>query len=146
MATATLVGQFKNHLRYLITKGNGGTPTDTSVTIPCSGGPSPDLITDSLAGPIKTIAKVVTQGLGNIPPGAVTQDQARAMWFSDGSTNIGGPAVPRAVCRLTTLTGATAPQVDADQVAGSPVVVVRISDAGIASCYLDIQVFGTIGS
>ena len=144
--SAVLVASSANRLRYKFTT------TDNGVfTLPCAGGASPDILTDSLAGTIRKIAQVKQQGYGTLPPGSVTQAQARALWLSDrAGANIGNTDVQsarvRAVSRGTT-GGAPANRidVDADQVAGNPVL--KITPPAIAAVYyIDIEIFGTIGA
>ena len=139
--TAALVAQFGNHLRYLLTEsGAGGT-----VTIGSSGGVTPDLQTDSLAGPIKAISKAQSTGIGTIAAGALTQAQARALWLSDATVSVGNLDVPRTLVRLTPRTGATVWIVDANQSGGDPVIQATAS-AAAGTAYLDIEAPGSIGA
>ena len=138
--TATLVGQFNNHLRYLLTEtGAGGTATITS-----SGAATPDLQTDSLAGPIKRISKVQSTGLGSVAAGAITQAQSRAFLMSDATVSVGNADVPRTIIRLTPRTGLTVWFVDCNQSGGDPTIVATAS-AVAGTAYLDIEAPGTIG-
>ena len=139
--TAALVGQFNNHLRYLVTSdASGGT-----LTIAAAGAATPDLRTDSLAGPIKAIANVQATGLGTVPAGAITQAQARAFLLSDDSTPVGNSDVPRTVASFTPRSGLTVWFMDANQSAGNPALVITAS-AVVGTCYVDLQVPGAIGS
>jgi hypothetical protein len=139
--TAALVGQFNNHLRYLVTADAAG----GALTIGSSGGATPDLQTDSLAGPIKVISKVQTTGLGTVAAGAITQAQARAFLLSDDSTSVGSSDVPRTIARFTPRTGTTTWLLDANQSGGNPALVITAS-AAAGTGYLDIEVPGAIGS
>lgn len=139
--TATLVGQFNNHLRYLLTEtGAGGSATITS-----AGTATPDLQTDSLAGPIKAISLVKTNGLGSVAAGGVTQAQARAFLMSDATVSVGNADVPRTLIRLTPRTGLTVWFVDCNQSSGDPTIVATAS-AVAGTAYLDIECPGSIGA
>ncbi len=143
-ATAALVFAGNNRLRYLITGDEAG----GTVTIANDAGASPDLTTDTLAGPLKQIATARTNGLGLIAPGALTQAQARALLLSDGvAANVGNSKVPRAICRYTprTTAAATVPvAVDANvDGQGDPVIEVTI---GVDSDgYLDVELANATG-
>ena len=143
-ATAALVFAGNNRLRYLIVGDEmGGTATITS-----DGSATPDLVTDTLPGPLKQIARAGIDGLGLFAAGALTQAQARAILLSDSTgANVGNNRVPRAVCRYTarTTAAATVPvAVDANvDMAGSPEVQVAI---GVDSDgYLDVELANGIG-
>lgn len=150
MAACTLVESGNNRLRYLIVP--TGTFTET-VTITSTGAASPDLITDSLAGPIKNMSKVFSNGYGQFAAGAQTQAKARALWLSDWGTAPGAAGanalVPTAICRLTARSGvsfvagdpgAVDANVDGD---GVPTILAQVH--GGATCYLDIEIPGAIG-
>src|SRR5262245_32411932 len=105
--TAVLVFAGHNRLRYFVNATAGGGET---VEIKCVGGPTPDLLTDSLAGPLKQIARVQTQGYGTLIAGStITNARARALLMSDGTAIGGAPAVgpnkPTAICRLEQRSG-----------------------------------------
>ena len=141
---ATLTGQFNNHLRYLLEADSAG----GTVVIPSVGGASPDLQTDSLAGPIKIISKVQQTGLGNIPAGPVSVGQARSLLLSDNTMFIGGPEVPRTIVTAVGRSGINLWLVSAIVSGGSPAiqVICPANQPPGSSAYLDIEVFGAIGS
>jgi len=151
MAACTLVESGNNRLRYLIVP--TGTFTET-VTITSTGAASPDLITDSLAGPIKNMSKVFTQGYGQFASGVQTQAKSRALWLSDWGGASPGAAgansqLPTAICRLTARSGVSSvagdpgavdANIDGD---GVPTILAQVH--GGATCYLDIEIPGAIG-
>jgi len=147
--TATLVFVGHNRLRYYVLSTDGA---DETVEIPCVGGATPDLLTDSLAGPLKQIAKVKAQGYGQIAVGGITtQAEARALWQSDGATAIVGPNVPTAICRFEQISG---PQkkfrIDAIQGTGDAatpsILITSRGSSTDADGYLEIEVPGSIGA
>lgn len=146
--TATLVYVGHNRLRYLISSLDG----PESVDIPCVGGATPDLLTDSLAGPLKQIARVKAQGYGLIAVGGITtQAQARALWQSDGNLALVGPNMPTAICRLEQQTGAVKSFiVDAIQgpvdLATPGLHIENLGDGTDATCFLEIEIPGSIGA
>ena len=140
--TAQLVYQGHNNLRYLITNTDEG---GGSVTIPNDGGATPDLQTDTLAGPLKQIARARIDGLGTIPAGTpLSQGQARSALLAGATTplnSLGGTIVPRARCFVTGRSVA-AMEVDADvDGEGDPVLIVTMPP-GVG--YLDIEMIGGI--
>lgn len=145
--TAALVFQGHNQLRYLITADEAG----GAFSIPNDAGATPDLQTDTLAGPLKQIALARVNGIGTIAAGtALTQLQARALLLADSvAANVGGVNVPRATCslvnRTSPLAGAAQASVDANvDGAGDPIVEGTI--AADALVYLDIKFIGGIGT
>lgn len=139
---ATLVAQFNNYLRYLLT----GDGTAGPIVIDSAGGVTPDLQTDSLAGPIKQIARAKLDGIGTIAAGTnLTQAQARALWLSDATVSVGNTEVARTITRVTPRTGLTTWLVDANQNAGNPTITIAVS-AVAGTAYLDIVVPGAIGA
>jgi len=139
--TAALVAQFNNYLRYLVTSdASGGT-----LNIVGAGAATPDLQTDSLAGPIKQIAFAQANGIGTLAAGALTQAQARALLLSDATVSVGNADVPRAITRLSPRTGLCVWLLDANQVVGDPAVAITGS-AAVGTCYVDIIVPGAIGA
>jgi hypothetical protein len=146
--TAVLVYAGHNRLRYLITSTAGG----ESIEIPSVGGATPDLLTDSLAGPLKQIARVKTQGYGLIPVGGITmQAQARALLLSDGNLAAVGPNKPTAICRLEQVSG-TIQGLGVDAIQGSgdnttpSLQVLNLNGIGGSAGYLDVEIPGAIGA
>ncbi len=141
-ATAALVFQGHNHLRYLITGDEAG----GTVTIANDAGATPDLQTDALAGPLRAIARARLDGIGTIAAGALNQAQARALLLADGSTSVGNINVPRAITTITSRGAAGTASCDANvDGGGDPVVSATVAADEIA--YLDIQyVEGAIGA
>lgn len=142
--TAALVGAGHNHLRYLITDdGEGG----TAVTITTTGAASPDLLTDALYGPIAECADAFTDGLGILPPGVLTQAQARAIWLADNSdTVLGNGKVPRCLADLTVRSGAVPWTVDANvDGGGHPTLVITHGSSSAGTAYVDVETQGPIG-
>lgn len=147
--TITLVHQGRAHLRYLCSSSGAGTGTITS-----TGAASPDLKTDSLAGPIKNLANAFENGYGKLPAGALTQAQARGLWLADNAgaiiTNSRRPplAQSRLTFRVQALTGPLDAGVDANvDGGGHPTLTVSAgSNAGaVWTGYLDITVDESIG-
>ncbi len=147
--TATLVFTGHNRLRYFISSLDGA---GESVEIPCVGGATPDLLTDSLAGPIKQIARVKAQGYGLIAIGGVTtQAQARALWLSDNALTLVGPNMSTAICRFEQLSGDQKKfRIDAIQGSGDAatpsIQITAMGDATDASGFLEIEIPGSIGA
>jgi hypothetical protein len=142
--TAVLVGQSHNHLRYLVTdSGEGGTGLDITTT----GAASPDLLTDSLSGPVRVCAQAFTNGLGILPAGALTQTQARAIWEAQNSdTVLGNGKPPRCETLVQCRSGAAQWAVDANvDGGGHPVVHVEHTTATAGTAYLDVFKQGAIG-
>lgn len=143
--TATLVFAGHNRLRYLIsTDGDGA----DGVTITSTGAATPDLLTDSLAGPLKNLAKAADDGFGLFAAGALTQAQARALWLSDWSTSAGNANTLTARCTITPRTGSDTIYwiVDANVSGGDPILTVTPGAGGTAgTVYLDIEVQNQIG-
>jgi hypothetical protein len=150
--TATLVEAAPNRLRYLLAASGGG----LSLNITTTGAATPDLLTDSVQGPLKKLAKVITDGFAAFAAGAQTQAKARALWLSDragANPSPGDPAgvpslVTTAICRITPrVAGATSDwTVDADVSGGNPVLTVSVvSSLASPFAYLDIFVPEAIG-
>lgn len=145
MATvATLVDAGHNRVRYLLVS-DGGDAVATTITT--TGAATPDLLTDSLAGPVKQIARAFTNGLGILAAGVKTQAQSRAMWMADASdTVLGNGKVSRALARVTRRSGSPTWIIDANvDGGGHPTVIVTPSAAVASSCYVDIETQGGIG-
>lgn len=138
--TATLVEQGHNRLRYLLVCDTTGT---TTLNITTTGAASPDLVTDSLAGPVKACANAHDNGLGQIAAGALNQAQSRAIWMADNSNAVQGEKVPRCKPHITRQQGTADWLVDADVSAGEAIVVVTANNVGQA--FLDIWSAGAIG-
>lgn len=149
MATATLVFQGANRLRYLIAAAGTGAETVSIATI---GGATPDTLTDSFgAGVIKALSKAVANGYGTFAAGAQTQAKARALWLSDlsgadpGAGSPNGSKLPTAKCTVTpNATGIGVMEVDANVSGGNPVINVSVT-LGMGG-YLDIIAPNTIGA
>jgi hypothetical protein len=141
--SAALVYAGHNILRYLIT-GTGIDGAETGV-ITTTGAASPDLRTDSLQGPIKQAALAFDQGVGNVPAGGLTQDQARSLWLSDNiGADVGNADVPRCVVRLAPRASYVV-WVDANEDgSGNPIIEYTFNADGEA--YLDIEAPGAIGA
>lgn len=148
--TITLVHAGANRLRYLMVSTAG----TTSGTITTTGAATPDILTDSIQGPIKKLARTVTDGYGKLPAGALTQAQARALWLSDDAANVatitdGSPptAAPRITFRGTNLTGPLNIAVDANVSVGQATITINSGATGGSgwSAYLDIEVSELIG-
>lgn len=158
--TITLVAQGHNFLRYrVVYDGTSGTGVTAAWTT--TGAASPDFRTDSLAGPLKALARAATDGYGSFAAGALTQAQARALWLSIlSSVNPGSPtlmlanlptAMPRVVCQTST-SGAATPEVglalEADVSAGNPIVRAALQgdNAQSGTWLVDFFVPGAIGA
>jgi hypothetical protein len=146
--TVVLVSAGHNHLRYLVTYSGSGPGTIADITT--TGAASPDLLTDSLNGPIRECAEAFTDGIGILPAGALTQAQARAIWMADNSDVVLGNAkVPRAICSAVAReVFGTQFSVDAN-VDGGGHPVIHISElnttVGAWSGYIDVEMQGPIG-
>lgn len=155
--TALLVHVGHNRLRYhLIQDGAAG----TTATITSTGAASPDLLTDSVQGPIKKLAKAPTDGFAAFAAGALIQAQARALWLSAWVPTAGGfggtdpaPGDPAGVisliktarCRVIPTGNGEVFSVDADVDGnGFPTLVVT-APATAGTCYLDVEVPNAIG-
>ncbi len=136
--------QRPNRLRYLVT--NDGA-AGTTLTITSTGAASPDLLTDTVAGPIKRLAQAFTNGYGAYAAGALVQAQARALWLSNRTNSPGGvDSVLTARCEFTARTGAVTVgwSIDANvDGSGHPTLLITATDAAGASAagtaYLDIE-------
>jgi hypothetical protein len=143
--TAVLILAGHNRLRYFVSATVGG---GEAVEITSSGAATPDLITDSLAGPVKQIARVKAQGYGKlVAGGALTQAQARALLLSQLNLSVVGPNKPTAICRFEQRSGAAHSFfVDADVGSGDPLTPSLLITAGaIGAGYLEIEIPGSIG-
>ena len=128
--TAALVEQTPFRLRYLLSQdGQAG----TSLTIPNDGGATPDLSTDVVGGPLKSIIDLT----------GITQAEARARLNSDDAarTFLTNNLVGRAVCDLVPRLASAqvwAADVNVDG-QGDPVVEIETLITGTSGCYLDIH-------
>lgn len=140
--TAALVRSGHNYLRYLLTSdGSGG-----SATLTTTGAATPDLQTDCQAGPLKTISRAFDDGIGDLPAGAKTQAQSRALWLSNDPTSVvGNENAPRAICETTPIAGAGVWTLDANVDGSGHPTVIATSSAAAGTCYLDVLVPGSIG-
>lgn len=138
--TAALVYYSPNHLRYLLTQ-DGAAGTTLSITT--TGAATPDLRTDSVAGPIKNLALAATNGFAAFAAGALTQAQARALWLSDWSTDPGNELNVTAKCVITPRSGTVLPgwKADANVSSGNPIISI-VAQATAGTCYLDVEVEG----
>jgi hypothetical protein len=123
--TVTLVEASPTHLRYRIDFTGGGGST---FSITSTGAATPDLLTDSSQGPLKKLAKVISDGYGTFAAGAQTQAKARALWCSDyigaQPAIAGNNLLPTARMKLSPVSGTDSIgwTVDADVSAGNPVI------------------------
>ena len=144
--TAALVKQTSNWLRYLIQ--HDGEAGD-SVTITTTGAASPDLLTDSVgAGPIKALAKVITDGFAQFPAGAQTLARARALWLSDWTTSPGNANTTTARCRISPRVGVGGNWTVEANLDGENFPIIQVTEAqlgGVRSAYLDVEVPQAIG-
>ena len=149
--TISLVEATPNRLRYLLTVAGGA----GGANITSTGAATPDLLTDSLQGPIKKIAKVITDGYGTLASGAQTQAKSRALWLSDttGANPASGtpagafPLVPTAICRITPRGATTAISdwsIEANVSGGNPILTATCGTA-TGTAYLDVFVPEAIG-
>jgi len=141
MSSITLVDAHHNRVRYLLVYDG----ESALAAITTTGAASPDLLTDSLSGPIKVCAQAFTSGLGILPAGALTQAQARAIWLADSAdTVLGNSKVPRAMCKISPRTGSAQWRIDANvDGSGNPTITPVATVA--ASAYLDVMTQGGIG-
>lgn len=122
MATATLVFVGNRRLRYLLASEGPAT-----VIIPSKGGVSPDLLSDSVAGPVKQLARAPLDGYRTYPVGPLTRSQARSLWLDLARVGVSARS------------GFAAYTIDADvDREGRPQLVVTVDRA--ATAYLDIEV------
>jgi hypothetical protein len=146
--TWQLVNVGHNFLRYLLAYSGSGPQTVPPIT--STGAASPDLLTDSVNGPIRELAEAFTDGIGILPAGAKTQAQARAIWLADNSDVVlGNEKIARALVDVTGRVGTDlAWSVDANvDGGGHPVIQLASvgSTAAAWSVYVDIEIQGSIG-
>ena len=142
--TAVLIEQGHNRLRYQVTNTTTGA---ASVNITSTGAATPDLLTDSLYGPVKRCANVVAAGLGLLVAGAQTQAQARAIWLAlNADTVLGNSKIPRCIPNLVpqAIAAGTTATVDANvDGSGNPLITISASQTGV--WFLDLATQGAIG-
>jgi hypothetical protein len=142
--TAALVYAGHDRLRYLVTADGNG-----SFTFTTTGAATPDLKTDSLAGPLKNLSNAFVNGYGQLAAGALTQAQSRALWLSDGpnvAAIAGNLNVPTAQCRFQKRAAdAAVVSVDANVDGSGPPTVV-VSATAATSIYVDFLIPGAIGA
>lgn len=145
--TAILVNVTANELVYKIT--NAAT-LGTTLTIPAAGGATPDLATDCVASTwgraasaqLRAVCRAGLDGLGNQAAGGWTQAEARDLLVGDGTTQAGGPLMPRAELDLQPATGVAGGalcEADANvDGSGRPTIVITaVAVAG--DCYLRVR-------
>jgi len=144
--TTVLAFQGKNRLTYRLTQ--DGLAGNTA-TITTTGAPTPDLLTDSLAGPIKKIARARQDGYGKVGPGGITAVGARALWLSAWfpPSSFGNEKTPMARCVLTPNSGATPGWVVTASEDGIGNPILQITSQAVAGvCFLNVEVPGAIGT
>jgi hypothetical protein len=135
--TATLVYAKANRLRYLI-----DVTTAAVQAVKITGA---DLVAASVAGPIKNIAKTLTQGYGKVPAGIPTVAQARALLLSDSAASIVGAGLPTAIARYTS-TGTVSSACRVDAAFDGTDMYLNVQGSVITSGYLDLEIPGQIGA
>lgn len=141
--TASLVFAGRNRLRYLIvaTVGNG---EDVSIT--ADGSATPDLVTDTIGGQLKAIARANIDGYGKLAAGSQSIANTRALLMLTGSAAAVGAGVPLANTQLIPRSGtATSFVVDAKADGNYGLTVTAVAN-NAASCYLDIFIPGARGA
>lgn len=149
--TATIVYSGHTRIRYFV----NSTAAAESISIPSVGGATPDLATDSLAGPVHSIATVKANGYGLIPVGGLGVGgvnatlQAQALLLSQSSAVYVGPGIPTAIARIEPVTGGVGWLVSAVPGPGdtaTPGLSITNSSGGAASAYVTLEVPGAIGA
>lgn len=144
--TAALTFTGHNRLRYVISS----TANGESINLEADGGATPDMLTDSLAGPLKQIFLVKAQGYGVIAAGGITtQAQARGLLLSDRAGLSWGVNMRSALTTVTPRTGGNGWLVDAvrgPSDTATPGLVITNVSGGAASCIVDIELPGAIGA
>jgi hypothetical protein len=151
--TATLVNVTPNEIVYLLT--NAAT-LGTSLTIPASGGATPDLATDCVSSTwgraactrLRQICRAGLDGLGAQAAGGFTQAEARDLLLGNGATTYGSPLAPRAEIDLMPVSGvAGGPLCEVDaNVTGGGVPQLDITAAGVAgNCLLRVRLRSSPG-
>ena len=149
--TASLVFVGHNSIRYLLVQDGAA---GTTATITTTGAVSPDLLTDSVQGPLKKLAKAFTDGFGVLSPGALTQAQARALWLSNWTADpaAGDPAGVISAIKTAKVTwepdsvGLLGWFFDANVDGGGHPTINITAPAAASQGYLDIAVDNAIGA
>lgn len=159
----TLVYARPDHLRYIV--GQDGVissppvAADGLATLGNDGGATPDLQTDMLGAagrdisglPLLALINARRNGFGPLPAAALTQAQARALFFSDDAAAavLTNDLVLRAITTLTPRDSAVFPPqvqwtIDANvDGQGDPVIEVQSTVGVAATAYLDIKLRDT---
>lgn len=146
--TASAVFVAPNRIRYLLQQDGAA---GTTLTITTTGAATPDLLTDSVGGQIKQLARIFTDGFQQFGAGAKTQAQARAIWLSDFTGTVGTPAGAlgaSAECVITPRTGSvvSAYVVDANVDGPGHPTLTLAAQATAGSAYLDVFIPNQIGA
>ena len=146
--TITLTYAGHNRLRYRLEAAEDG----ESASLECDGGVSPDLLTDSLAGPIKDIAKVKAQGYGQIPVGGITTP-GQAIALLQSGLGFASPITfgikPTLITRIMPRSGGpnwTVIGVRGPSDTATPGLTITNNTGGAAVAYLEIELPGSIGA
>lgn len=138
--TPSLVFSKPNHLRYLFvaTVGSGEAAQVSGA----------QMLADAVAGPLKAILNVKTQGYGKIAPAtSLSQAQARALLCSDNGVATVGLQTAMMTCEQRTGTGTMTADAAPDGTDPTqPWITVAAPAAGAASAYVDIYFPGAIGA
>lgn len=140
-ASFVLVYSSPNRLLYQVTTDGTG----TAGTLTSTGAASPDLLTDSKIGPIKTCALAFTNGFGTLAAGALSQSNSRAIWLSVNASVITAPTLATARCRMFSQTALTVWQVDANVDGSGHATVVCTPSAVTGIGLLEVEAPGIIG-
>lgn len=151
--TATLVNVTANEIVYLI---NNAATLGTSLTIPATGGATPDLATDCVddtwgraaCSKLRQVCRAGLDGLGAQAAGGWNQAETRDLLLGNGATQAGSPLMPRAEVDLQPVNGAAGgplAEVDVD-VDGDGIPEINITAAAVAGdCILRIRLRSTPG-
>lgn len=141
--SASLIFAGRNRLRYLVvaTVGNG-----EDVSISAVGGPTPDLITDTIGGQLKAIARANLDGYGKLAAGSQSIANTRALLMLTSSVAAVGAGIPVANTQLVPRSGTgTEFMVDAKADGTYGLTITAVAN-NAQSCYLDIFIPGAIGA
>lgn len=144
--TITAVKRTPNWICYRCSHDGAG---GDSANITSTGAATPDLQTDSKAGPINAMSKVVANGYGQFAAGVQTQAKARALWLSDWSgADPGNENTTTARCRIRPRAGVGGNWTVEANVDGGGNPILTVSEtqlAGARVAYLDVEVPQAIG-